>query len=332
LRKIILFNDAESKVVKQLKGILRKMSKNEQLYKIANNETALQELAKSISWYPSVLQEQELAGDKRNIMTLVQNLCFIDVKDMIFNLPTKAILGQGYSIAKVNFFYMLLYIIKEDGDIEDKDYLRFTILEIIKNNIFSIMSEEVFIAIVTDRNISMEIRSSAGFLLANIWEYRIYSGVKEFAPILLDVWRIKDNFDPSYGTMLGVSELFSIFFQADQAWLDFLQKDDLSQNEIDSLQEFLFGLSFEDLKKLSDKMIVLNKRILTKSDVAEILGENSSKLNNKSNDPRDFFRSFSYRKNTAIYRKRGNIEGPKRTLEESLMCFLLNRPENWANF
>lgn len=328
MSEIVVFGEIEVVIINQARSALIHHDLKDELMSFENNLDALKDLASSISRYPSILRQQKLWNSSRSIETMLENIYMRDIVDLIMHIPTKAILGQSYMIAKINFFFMIYYLSR---DISVLTPLEDTILDIVSRCVFSLMVEEVFLSIISDKKISMHIRNNAGYLLANIWEYRIDYGVKEFAPLLNTIWRARESLCPNFGTMLGISELYRISEIAGPIWLEFLEKDDLNMEEVDSLREFLMGLTFEEMEKLSDEMEKMGKSSFSKEEIEMILGAHTMYPQYADDDPREMFRSFSHRKNNAFYRARGGHKGPKKTIEEYLMCYLLQRPEQWIN-
>jgi len=328
MSEIVVFKAEEQKIMETLKSMLRTQGRLEELVSVEKNEAALVDLSAAISLYPSILGHQSLGRASRSIETLVNTLCLQDLMDLVFHIPTKAILGQSYSLAKINFFYMLLYLTREIAAMRPMEE---EIREIISINIFGIMAEDVFISIISDKTIPMHIRNNAGYLLASIWEHRVDYGVDEFAPALTNIWHAREKIDPNFGTMMGISELFMLSQESDPIWFEFLQRDDLKQDEIDALQEFLMGLSFEEIMQLSDDMKKSGRFSIDKNEIREKeMGEEKINRFFETSDPRRLFKSFSLRKSNSIFRARGNAPGPKKTLEEYLMSYLLARPGDWT--
>ena len=283
MSELQLFNQGEQNIISLVVDSLGKKNMLEEMDTIKTNEMALSELRRSISLYPSILGKQSLGQASRSIETLVDTLCLQDTMDMEFHIPSKAILGQGYSLAKINYFYMLLYLVRE---LERQDSIEQELTQIISDNIFTIMAEKVFISIISDKDISLHIRSNAGYLLANIWEYRIDHGVEEFAPILTKIWHAREDIVPAYGTMLGTIELLKLSEKADTVLYDFLQREELSQNEIDSLQEFLMGLSHEEICEIKNEMKRRGKNVINSSEIKQKLsGEEEYSLSYDDRDP-----------------------------------------------
>lgn len=323
-KEIVLFNQAEENLISAVASILSEMGRAGDVNTLENNRTALEELARSISLYPSILVEHTLAGASRSIDSLIRNLCTTWVPDMILHIPTKAVLGRGFSIAKINFFIMLRYITRE---IERLSEFEDEILSHIAGNVSSLTAEEVFISIIEDMRIAEDVRFRAGYQVARIWEYRVDYGVREFAPILNTLWKSREKLVPHFGTMLGFSELCMLSKETETSWFDFLQRDGLTEEEICALEEFIFGLTHEEILYLRRSMEKNGKISLSRQEVESLLEKPQHYPEYWSDDPRELYRSFRDRKHHSRFRARAATPGPKKTLEEYLMVFLLSRLE-----
>jgi hypothetical protein len=324
MKNIIHFSDNETNLVYEIINRLRAENKIKEILQIENNKNALQQIANAISLYPSILKEQHLGTTKRSVETLVHSLCEEEKIDLRLHMPTKALLGNAFLIAKINFFYMLMYTTSEIPDFGNTNK---TLIKIMTNHVFTLTAEEVFLSIIEDKKVKKEIKIKAGYLLANIWEYRFDHGVREFAPILSNIWRARGTLVPTYGTMLGFSELFKISEKIEPAFFEFLQSEDLSDEEIHAIEEFIFDLSFEETKLIKERMLQKSKHVISKSDVNEILGDNRAYPHYNTNDPRELYRSFTDRKANSKHRAKSNFDGPQKTIEEYLMCYLLAKKD-----
>ncbi|HOO71055.1 MAG TPA: hypothetical protein PK926_04770 [Spirochaetota bacterium] len=327
MKKIIPLSPDEERIVLTVKGTLKHEGLNSEHEAVVNNEGALYELASAISKYPSILGVQSLGGASRSVETLVDTLQVQDPMDLILHIPTKALLGKGFSFAKINFFYMIYYLLQQETE---ETLFPSMVMDVISSNVFTLMAEEVFLSIISDRAIPEHIRRNAGYLLANIWEYRIDHGVSEFAPVLNNIWTARKRLRPAYGTMLGISELFKISESSSKIWVDYLQRDRLCSEEVDAMQEFLLGLSFEEMRLLNENMERTGKTSLGSREIDIILGERKAYPDYLEDDPRELFKSYRHRHKNAQFRFKANRDGPKKTLEEYIMCYLLARPEEWS--
>lgn len=321
---IIIFSDEEEDLVNSILTDLDTADRQHELSTVNTNQIALETLARSISMYPSILKKEKLGRSSRNIDSLLQNLCTRAIPDMILHIPTKAILGRAYSIAKINFFIMMRYIIEDIEELSDRTS---QVLSIIGNNVFVLTAEEVFTSIVEDFSSPEHIRHNAAYLLAHTWEYRLDYGVREFAPILQNLWRAREKLIPNFGTMLGFSELCTIAGNTETTWLDYLNRNDISEEEIYALEEFIFGLTYEEILTLREYLDTSGKQSINREDIPKILGTGHTIPYYESDDPRELYRSFRDRKVNARFRSRAKTPGPRKTFEEYLMDFLLSTPE-----
>jgi hypothetical protein len=325
MSKISVFSQTEQDLLHQIKEQLKQRELESELSTLVLNEMAVLELSKAISLYPSILKSQSFGQEERNFDTLLESLLNTDFSDLIFRLPSKALLGKSFSVAKINFFLNTKYII-EKYNLGENDLT--SLHQIISQKVFTLLMEEILLAILSDKDIGVHIRTNAGYFLMNIWEYRIDYGVRDFAPIMNRLWKVRDNLEPAFGTLMGMSELYQLAEKWDPILLDFLQRDDITEEEMISLSEFLFDMSYESIQELSQKMAQDGKSAIDKKDIAEYQ-KNELSDEYGPDDPRHHYRSYRNRKVNSINRARRKSYGPKKTFEEYLICFLLGRPDQW---
>lgn len=324
--ELVVFNDKESEVIWKCQQEVRKRNKELAVQKINKKINALVELARAISQYPSIFKSSDINGNMRTAGTLVESLCNLDEIDEIMHIPTKAVLGKGYLIAKINFFNTLRKLsepipeLKEEARQISKD---------INEIVFTLMCEDVFMGIIEDKSMDITVRNRTAFLLSSIWEYRLNHGVSEFAPILNSIWESRKKLRPVFGTMMGTAELTTMSLTSDEAWIDFLNRKDLPEDVFQALEEFLFTLTFEELSELRNKMKELGLKSVTKNELYTITGKRPRYPEFDQSDSREMYRFFRNRKQNAISRNRAGVPGPKKTIEEYIMAYILSSPK-WA--
>lgn len=321
MNSIIIFRSDERGIIDAIK---KKLGDDTMaLGLLETNQKALEELADSISRYPSILSSQRLGASYRSVDTLVESLCAGEIKDLLLHMPTKAILGKGFAVAKVNFFFMLLYLSRERSTLKEQSG---RLLEIITRNIYGIMAEEVYLSIISEGGVPPQVKSNAAYNLANLWEHRIDCGVREFAPILGSLWSARKKLKPAFGTLLGFSELFMLTEETDDSLVNFFNQETLHEEVLYSLQEFLMGLSYEEMGLLIDRMEDAGKASLSMDEIDGILGAERVHPRYDYSDPREIYQSYLLRKKNSQFRALSAMPGPKKTFEEYLMNFLLSRP------
>jgi len=320
MKTIQVFSDAESEIIANVKDMLRSSKGMEDIKVIEDTLISLHMIAESISHYPSLLNQQVLGKHSRTLESLVENLSTHTGLNLLLNTPTKAVLGRGFTIAKMNFFILVSYICS--------DYLHLctgkdNISKVISLNVFSLMAEEVFISIISDETVDINIRTKAGFFLARIWEYRAYRGMEELEPVLTDLWISRQSFKPTFGTMQGISEITAFCADRNPLWFDFIEDSEFNDDSLDSLKEYLMGLSFEEINKVEEYMQSLSVSSFSIADIEKALGASKSYPVIDYHDPREMYHFYVRRKNNAFFRKKSLISGPKRTIEEYIICYML---------
>jgi hypothetical protein len=323
--EIIVFDDAESEFLDMCLKIAKDRKLDSETENIQKNIDALIELSRAISQYPSILGTHQWGSTIRSVESLVEMLSYTHAIDKLMHIPTKAVLGKGFHIAKMNLFMMMKYMAETNGE---SFSISTGIVPYITNIVFTLMSEEVFLAIIEDHEIDALIRNRAGFLLANIWEYRLNLSLKNFAPILNSIWESRKALCPAYGTMMGFSEISKISQSAPQLWIDFLQTLEHSEEKFHSLEEFLFNLSHEEITRLRSEMKRRNLGVVSQNDIESMIGTKQSYPIFDESDPREMYQFFRHRKVNAKFRRRAHLAGPKKTIEELLMSYLLST-ETW---
>ena len=146
---------------------------------------------------------------------------------------------------------------------------------------------------------------------------------KDPLTVLQTVWEARRNLAPAFGTMVGTSELLLISIQMDETWTAFLRERLSDKDVSQAMEEFLFGLSYEQIQTL--------RRILRERGIAAIgRDEISTFLEQEikidvASDLRDFYMQYTVRRDNARTRKRLQIQGPHNTLEDHYMRFVLER-------
>ncbi len=316
---LIIFTDEESDSVYKCLDVIKKEGRKNDADMVEANINALVELVRAISYYPSIIASSQLARSNRSLDTLIQHLSTHEGLDKLMYTPIKAVLGKGFLLAKITFFNMLQIIAR---DIPQLTECIPALIENTEKVIFMVMSEEVFIGIVEDKDISDTIRNRAGFLLVNLWEYRLRDGINDFAPVLMSTWESRKKLIPIFGTMMGTVELTQITEKIEPIWLEFIRESD-SDEIFESIEEFLFTLTYEELTKLRIEMERMGLSSVTREKAESLIGKKFYDDFDGA-DSREMYRFFRMRKFNARLRKRSNRQGPHKTLEEYIMCHLLS--------
>ncbi len=253
--------------------------------------------------------------------TLVELLCRLPDYDLDLHVPTKAILGQAYLIAKINFFKGLGYALEGVGAsgelLERADFEA-------GQTIYTKLAEELFLSIVTDPHGKQAVKVRAARSLFQIWENRLSAEIDDFAPVLESVWIARNNMRPVLGTLKGTHELLRMLASTqDHRFLDHFTMEEVPYEEVQAFEEFLFGISHEEIQKLRAHLDTQASAV-SPEDARGILGRSKESWA-PSGGPQALYTSYKKRKVKANYRVLTESPGPKKTAEEYVMTSFLER-------
>lgn len=321
---IVVLNSQERALVNRVFENLRVYSP-ETMVGIATRVMDLERLSVSISRYPSMYERGVLAGQTRSTETLIDTLCAYSDGERLLTLPTKAILGQGFLVAKFHAFSAITKVaVNSFFSDEDIQELRLATLNIM----FTLMAEDVYMSLLDDPNLNETVRRAIAESLAELWEHRLDPNVLSVAPVLDAVWTVRDQIAPNFGTMIGTSELLLLSIALDDNWQKFISTQLGNSDVISSMEEFIFGLSFEDISLIRTELKNRGLTAIGRDEVPEIIGHKGTGSNE---DPRVFYRAYTQRRNNANARKRLSAKGPWKTLEDHYMQFIFEQKHIKAN-
>lgn len=315
---IVVLNPNERALVNRVFENLRVFSP-ETMVGIATRIMDLERLSVSISRYPSMHEKGMLAGQTRTSENLIDTLCTLGDGERLLTLPTKAILGKGFLVAKFHAFSAITKVAVNscfaDADIQE---LRQATLNIM----FTLMAEDVYMSILDDPNLNNDVRHDIAESLAELWEHRLDHNAISVAPVLDAVWSVRDQIAPNFGTMIGTSELLLLTIALDNTWQHFITERLGVSDVAHALEEFLFGISYEDIAVIRQELKNRGMSAIGRDEVPGIIGHKAA-LSNE--DPRIFYRAYTQRRNNADARKRLSAPGPKKTLEDHYMQFIFEQ-------
>lgn len=264
---------------------------------------------------------QQAAG---SIDGLIEHLSRVSEVDFELRCPTKAVLGQAFLVAKINFIDALesgLRAVSGPPDLLAR--LRYERAE----SIYTRLAEELFIGIVTDRAAAPPVKRRAAELLCGVWEGRLLTEIDDFAPVLEAAWEARNKVRPVLGTMLGTQEIFRMFQEArDERFLDYFVDGEISPEQAQAFEEFLFGLAHEDIARLRSHLAERGQAAISRDEAARLLGRDRVGDDGSDGGPMGLYSSYKRRRVKASYRALTGAPGPKRTAEEYVMLSFLQRP------
>ena len=315
---IVVLNPEERALVNRVFENLRVYSP-ETMVAVATRIMDLERLSVSISRYPSMHERGFISGPASSPETLIDTLCTIGDGERLLTLPTKAILGQGFLVAKFHAFSAITKVavnsLFADSDVQ-------ALRQATLNIMFTLMAEDVYMSLLDDPNLNPDVRRDIAESLAELWEHRLDPHVANVATVLDAVWTVRDQIAPNFGTMIGTSELLLISIALDDSWQKFISNRLGISDIASALEEFLFGLSYEDISLIRKELKARGQSAIGRDEVPGIVGHRAA-LSNE--DPRIFYRAYTQRRNNASARKRLGATGPKKTLEDHYVQFIFER-------
>lgn len=279
----------------------------------------LNQLAIDIKKFPPLLVRHDVPTGTHSPDYFIESLIeHQDTTDATLRLPSKASLGKGYIISKIHSFNTFKKVSEQVGAPERLTQELKTETTLM---MFTLMAEDVYLDLISDKTSPMEYRKEWALSLILLWEHRNDQTILSVAPVLQTVWTARSKLAPAFGTMMGTSELLLMSIQMDDTWIQFIKKKMGDADVIDAMEEFLFGISYEQIKQVRKDLIDKGIKAIDRNDVSSFLGDEHIKKDITS-DYRDFYTLYTIRRDNARTRKRMKLPGPHQTLEDHFIKFV----------
>lgn len=314
---IVILTAKEEELYNQLLPLLEEAAPD-RAFAIKQRMKDLHKLIASIARFPSLLERSDLPGGIRTPELLIDSLIkHQDKGDTTLQLPSKAMLGKAFMVSKIHTFSSLTKLsIMVQAPVELTKALQLETITIM----FSLMAEDVYLNLLRDTTQPMDFRRSWALSLLLIWEHRNDQTVESIAPVLQSVWEARRKLAPAFGTMMGTSELIMMSMQMDEQWIHFIQAK-LEDPEVkQAMEEFLFGISFEQIEFLKGKLREQGISAINRDEVSSFLQEHVKA--DAGLDYRDFYSLYTIRRDNARARERMKLPGPHKTLEDHFIQYV----------
>ncbi len=294
---------------------------------ITENIKRLEDLWKAIRRFPSVYSDENLGSRTRSFDTLVNTMSHVNPYAREAYLPTRAMLGRGYAVAKYNFFRLVGIVVEEFLlERESLAVIREDVENAMREAVLTVIAEDLLMSIAGDDHLETSLRRRAASILANLWEYRSVAAIEDFFGLLTSIWRAKASITINYGTLAGIAEMFCLARAGcDPEFLSFFCRDDVGEDEHAALLEFMFNATYEELEIMRRYMKEHGIKALAAEDVARIFNVPMSRLHLTTHTAADIFFTFRERQTMAFHRLIRGFPGPKKTAEEYVMIYFLSR-------
>ena len=286
----------------------------------------LTQLCNLIREMPSLYRKNS-DNEQRTFNALVEHLSHYNTADGALGFPLKAILSQALLIAKIQFFRACVRFVTIQNT-QDPSYhtLDNQLHEELAEAVYTQLAEQILLDVLQQKSISEIQKHSAAKYLIDIWEDDALEATN-FCPLIDAAWLARNHIDSTLGSLLGTTEYINLVNEyCPSEFLDFFDRSDVSEDERNAFEEFLFDMTYEEISLLRHHM--------DKEHIAAINCENAEAIIGRTIDhehtddfiqPMALHRSFMRRQRAAQLRNANNTQGPKQTAETYIMLHLLQK-------
>jgi hypothetical protein len=270
----------------------------------------LRSFGKAVLAYPSIRDTQLLKGIIRDEGHLVESLLAFSPSSRILHIPTKVVAMRSFLVAKFHAFSLLLYLTADHEAFQDE--LRAVIFSVVS----TLISEEVYFSCLEDPGFSHKTKASLADDLIALWDSGMdLRGIRHLSA-LSSLWLAREAAPPSFGTMDGNTELLRITIDLDDDWRNFLMVEASNTEARWALEEFLFGLSWEEIKEVRSTLSRFGITAVNYDQIRSYLDSKPTYSVVDEKDPKAFYDFFIERRDACAFRKKMSAPGPRHTLEE----------------
>ena len=306
-----VLSEEEEFLIGKIEGWLKE--KNPQDYTLVTERfRRLRNLGNAVFDYPSIKETQFVRDILVNENQLTESLLFFSAASHLLRIPTKVAAFRSFLIAKFHTFSLLAKLTKENND------LHIPVKNITFAVVFTLMAEDVYFSCLEDPGFSYKTKSKLTHDLIALWDSGTDPRSIHHLMALSSLWTARDSAPPSFGTMDGTTELLriSIDMGTETEWEDFLKEESTNAKTRWALEEFLFGLSYEEILQVRNRLKRYGISSVSHDEVRSYLGSKPSYSVVNDYDPRAIYDFFIERREACTLRKRVSAPGPLNTLEE----------------
>lgn len=331
MRKLVFsphgpFDDEEQTIIRQVVRRVEAAKKpmaDDMLDLVEKQIRQLDRLAEVLDDYPSVFTEEAVGSTRRNLASLVATLTRSSAANIEMFLPARALVSRTLVMAEVNFYRLLRVICDEAMTEEDCAAMEPHVNDQLCLALYTRLAEALLISIASDDGVPERLRDKAALSLVHIWDDSTFR-VRKFFPVLEATWQARRKVPVTLGTLLGTAEMFRLLEAGcDERFVDYLAREDHTEDEAQAFREFLFGATTEKLQELEDHMLTSGKVALSAD---ELPRGACADAHTATGDPAlAMYEFFLSRHLQASARRLACLPGPKRTAEEYVMLHFLER-------
>jgi hypothetical protein len=282
----------------------------------------LGEVDRAARAFPSLLDRASLGHLERSPESLVDRLCSAEPEMGALQMPVRAVMGEAFLIAKIQLLRAARLALRSSPTPAPEALLSAAQNEV-SQSLYTKLLAELLLRLAQMTDLPAEVRRRAAMELVRLWDSPDRLEVDDFFPVLEAVWRARNRVTVTYGTLLCTSEFFHLMrAECPPVFVSFFTRDEVSEEENAAFQEFLLGLSQEEIEKLRQAMQAQGRQLIDGRFARETLGLAEA----QEGDPEAVYVSHRRRQRAAASRRIMGLSGPRRTAEEYLVLYLLDHP------
>ena len=270
----------------------------------------LKVFGEAIALYPYIRENQILRGYARDEKQLIKSLVGLAPSSHLLRIPARIQAVRSFLVTKFHSFSLLGKLLDPDSRLHE------AVMTVLFSVMFTIMAEDVYFSCLDDPYIQEEIKFRLADELVSLWDSGAEPAMIRHFPFLKALWTVRNDSPPSFGTLDGTSELIRISIDLEEDWHDFLLNQIGSDETKWALDEFLFGLSYEELISVRSRLKKFGISAADYNEIRYFLGSTPTYTTINNSDPRYIHDFYMDRKEAAQLRKRLDNPGPRKTLEE----------------
>ena len=301
--------EAENQLVGEVEAWLREINSDDADL-VRERFLRLNSLGTAVFAYPSIRDIQFLKGVIRNESHLAESLLDFSSPSRLLYIPTKVVAMRSFLVAKYHAFSLLSQVVIE------KECFHAKVHAVVFSVVSTLMAEAVYFSCLEDPCFSERTKTSLTDDLIALWDKGVDLRGVHHLSALSSLWLARESVPPSFGTMDGTAELLRITIDMEEDWREFLMVESSNNGTRWALEEFLFGLSWEEIAKVRSRLARFGIGAVGYEEVRSYLDARPTYSTVISGDPRTFYDFFLERKEACTLRKRVRAPGPLFTLEE----------------
>jgi len=301
--------ETEEQLVGEIEAWLNEIKSND-CNLVRERFSHLRTLGAAVFGYPSIRDRQFLKGIIRDEGHLAESLLAFSSCSRLLYIPTKVVAMRSFLVAKYHAFSLLLYLTI------NKENFHGDIRTVIFSVICTLMTEDVYFSCLEDPGFSHNTKANLADDLIALWDSGVDQRGIRHLTALSSLWLTREATPPCFGTMDCNSEILRITMDLDEDWREFLVEESGNNNTRWALEEFLFGLSWEEIQNVRSRLTHSGANAISHDDIRSYLDSPPVYSVVGARDLRVYYDFFIERRDACKHRKMIGAPGPLHTLEE----------------